>query len=137
MTLPDSVVAAAIGRQVGGTNGKAVGAPPTFGFGVTGGKVIDWTVAQDALMITNANPGFYEAERKSVVPGAQLNTVGYSQLLGLLLYAILGNDVVTGVTPKLHTITAANEPIPYLTVFGRWFDQYTALVDGKIDQLDL
>ena len=131
MGIPVNVAFIGIGRQ----SAKGVGAPATFGFGVKGGVTTDWNISQAVLEITNQNPGFDTSERKSVVPGAKFQTMAYSQLAGLLLYGLLGNDVVTGTTPKIHTITAANDPIPYFTVYTRYNNDYAAVLDCKIDEL--
>jgi hypothetical protein len=133
MGIPSSNVAVAFGRQ----SAAGVGAPPTYGVGLESGKPWDEKIDQGEIPLTSAFPGFSEVERRSVKPGLIIPTLAYARLAGLFLYQLLGADVVTGAGPNYtHTLTPANEPLPWVGAAARYGAEYAALLDLKVDQLE-
>lgn len=133
MGIPTSNVAVAFGRQ----SAAGVGAPPTYGVGLESGKPWDEKIDQGEIPLTSAFPGFSEVERRSVKPGLVIPTLAYARLAGLFLYQLLGADVVTGAGPNYtHTMTPANEPLPWLAADARYGSDYASLLDLKVDQLE-
>jgi hypothetical protein len=131
--IPTSNVAVAFGRQ----SAAGVGAPPTYGVGLESGKPWDEKIDQGEIPLTSAFPGFSEVERRSVKPGLVIPTLAYARLAGLFLYMILGADVVTGAGPNYtHTLTPANEPLPWAAADARYGSDYASLLDLKVDQLE-
>jgi len=133
MGIPSSNVAVAFGRQ----SAVGVGAPPTYGVGLESGKPWNEAIDQGEIPLTSAFPGFSEVERRSVKPGLVVPTLAYARLAGLFLYQLLGADVVTGAGPNYtHTLTPANEPLPWVGAAARYGAEYAALLDLKVDQLE-
>jgi hypothetical protein len=133
MGIPSSNVAVAFGKQ----SAVGVGAPPTYGVGLESGKPWNEAIDQGEIPLTSAFPGFSEVERRSVKPGLVVPTLAYARLAGLFLYEMLGADVVTGSTPNYtHTLTPANEPLPWLSGAARYGAEYAVLEDLKVDQLE-
>lgn len=133
MGIPTSNVAVAFGKQ----SAVGVGAPPTYGVGLESGKPWHEAIDQGEIPLTSAFPGFSEVERRSVKPSLVIPTLAYARLAGLFLYQLLGADVVTGSTPNYtHTLTPANEPLPWLSADARYGSDYASLLDLKVDQLE-
>jgi hypothetical protein len=131
--IPSSNVAVSFGKQ----SAVGVGAPPTFGVGLESGKPWGEEIDQGEIPLTSAYPGFSEVERRSVKPALVVPTLAYARLAPLFLYQLLGADVVTGTPPNYtHTLTPANEPLPWLGAASRYGAEYAALGDLKVDQVE-
>jgi uncharacterized protein YaiE (UPF0345 family) len=122
--------------------GSAAATPATFGFGVLGGKILQFPIAQDADPITlpgGASDRFpATSKRTQILPGAAFQTRAYPRSLGLLTYGALGGESVAGTNPYTHTQTPALA-LPYLTVFGRYGNasESAKIADCKVDELTI
>lgn len=112
-------------------------AAPTYTIGLTGGAVGKVEIDQSDLDTTWDTRGKMGAERKSIVPGADIETVATPAAIGLLLKLALGAEAVTGSGPYVHTFTPGGT-LPYATLFSMFGGgNKTAISDAKIDSLEL
>lgn len=116
----------------------SIAAQPAFAVGVTDGKPVTWEMDQDPIEVTSEKPTWADADRTSIVPGAEFTSLAHPKTLGLQLLGVLGAIVTTGaVDPFQHVITPALD-VPYLTFFGRAFDgDYMRVADCKVDELTI
>lgn len=135
MAVPRQIVQAYFGKQ------SAKGTPataPTHTFNVTGGKPFDHAIDEPLLELTGTSPGRGAADRVANDPGVSLPTIAHVKATGLPLYGILGGYGVSGAGPTYtHVFTAANEPLPYETIWGRYYTDYVRIRDGKCDTFTL
>lgn len=108
-----------------------------FMFGVTDGSVVKTDVTENALDTTWTTRLVEGYERLTVNAGGEFGCVPGRELIGQLLYALLGSDTVVGdAPPYAHTIVEG-EPLPYFTLFGRQDDDYLIVQDCLLDTLEL
>lgn len=134
MGVPRQIVQAYFGKQA--SKGTPA-AGPAFTFPVTGGKPFNHDITQDLVELTGTSPGRGVADRTSIVPGATLPTLAFVKSIGVALYSVLGGYSVTGTNPYTHVNTAALEPLPYQTIWGRYNTDYVRILNGKCDSLTI
>lgn len=77
------------------------------------------------------------AYREEVAIGADCSLRAYPAVLGLLLYAALGADAVTGeIAPYTHDFTVA-DTTPWLTLFPKTDTDFVKITDAKVDTLKI
>jgi hypothetical protein len=134
MGIPRNLALAYIGLQA--SKGSAASAP-FVAFPVTGGKVFNHDITQDLVELTGTSPGRGAADRTMIVPGASLPTLAFTKSIGQSLYAALGGYAVTGSGPYAHVFTAAVEPLPWHTLWGRYGSDYVRILNAKCDTLTI
>ena len=75
----------------------------------------------------------------SIATGADFETYGYSDVLPLYLWGVMGNIVSTADTLANHFkhVITMGDALPYFTFWGRIGDEYTKTDGCKIDQLEM
>lgn len=134
MGVPRNLALAYVGLQ------SALGTPataPFVAFPVTGGKVFNHDITQDLIELTGTSPGRGAADRTAIVPGASLPTLAFTKSIGQWLYAALGGYSVSGTGPYIHVFTAAVEPLPWHTIWGRYNTDYVRILNAKCDSLTI
>ena len=134
MAMQKRLVQASLGKQsvlgTAATEGK-------FKFGLTEGAAVKVDADEQALDTTWSTRLVEGFERLSVTPGLEFSGVATRQLIGQLLFFMLGADAVTGSgAPYTHTITES-EPLPIFTGFGRDNSDYLIVPDCRMDTLEL
>lgn len=109
----------------------------TYAAGVTDGSILKVDPTENDLALTWSNRTVQGHDRVAVKPGMTYGLVATPSLIGLLLYAALGADAVTGAGPYTHVLTPAAD-LPYLTGFGTLdTTQFSKVVDCKVNTLEL
>lgn len=129
------IAAAYFGKQ------SAKGTPasgPAFAFPVTGGKTFEHNISQEVIPLSGTQPGNAYVDRTQIVPGANLPSLAFVKGVGVPLYSSHGGYAVTGTGPFTHTLTAAAEPLPYETMWGRYGSvDYVRMQDAKCNTLTI
>lgn len=136
MTVNTSIGLIGVAKQ----SDKLSPAPkPTYVHGLTGGQTfkLDRSV-QDANVTCGVRAGT-DSYVESIVPGVDFETYGYSDVIPLYFYAVLGNLITTsnsnGASYK-HVVTLG-DMLPYLTFWGRIGGEFTRTDGCKVDQLEM
>lgn len=115
-------------------------ANPVYAFGVRAGSTFAIDVGQDVEDRTTFDslitPG---VNRTLVVPGLDCETRAFPGMIGLLLFAALGGQTVSGAGPFIHTLTPATA-LPYLTAFGEYGGsavECESIADCIVDELSI
>ena len=134
MSVNTSIGLIGVAKQA---NKSTAASAPTFVHGLTGGSTfkLDMTIeADDVSCGVRANT---DSHRESIVPGADFETYGYSDVLPLYFYGAMGSIASTASSDhKKHTVTLG-DVLPYLTVWGRTGGEYTKVAGCKVDELEM
>lgn len=112
-------------------------AAPGFAHGLTGGQVfsLDRSVA-NANVSCGVRAGT-DSYIKSITPGLDFETYGYSDVLPLYFFGVMGNIAsVAKESLHEHTVTLG-DVLPYFTFWGRIGNEYTRTDSCKIDELEM
>ncbi len=132
-SINKSLVLVGYGKQT--AKGTPIAAP-TFGHGVTGGKIAKVDLDQKPDEITSAYRAPAVVLRQGVATGSDFSTRAFVKSLGLLLLGAFGSVSVTGTGPYVHVFSLGDD-LPYLTIFGKYDGQLVSVQDAKIDELAL
>lgn len=116
--------------------GSAASTPAQFGLGVRSGSILRVDIDQESDAISFSSRISGDENRLAVTPGAACVTRAWPKSIGLLLFAALGGESVTGAGPYTHTITPAAD-LPYLTVFTQLDTEYHKVADCKVNRLSI
>lgn len=126
---------AQLGLAKQSAKGTAASAP-TYGVGLTGGKVYDVELEESELDTTWDNRVLAGYDRISGIPMVDPGLVAMPKSVGLLLLLGMGGYSVTGAGPFTHVFTVA-DTLPYATLWGRYGTSDSAKVtDAKLDSLE-
>ena len=132
--LNKALVLAGLAKQ---TAKGALATNPTFGFGVTGGKIIATGIKQGAAETTSGSLASSNVDRTEVGGAVGFDSRAYMKMLGLILLGLFGADTVTGTTPSfVHTFGLAASQ-PYLSAFESYNSILRALRDVKVTGLNM
>ena len=109
---------------------------PTYVIGLAGGSVYDAEISENELNTTWSDRLLAGHERIETIPGQEADFIVTPKMIGLILFAALGADAVTGTGPYVHTLTPSNT-IPWMTVFGSYGTDKATIADAKIDSVEL
>jgi hypothetical protein len=127
---------AGIGLSKQSAKGVAGVSPATYGLGVRSGSILRVEIDQESDSISFSSRISGDENRLGVNPGAACVTRAWPKSVGLLLYAALGGDSVSGSGPYTHAITPASD-LPYLTVFTQLDTEYHSIADCKVNRLSI
>ena len=136
MSVNTSIGLIAVSKQ---TDKATPATAAAFSHGLTGGQVfkLDRTV-ENANVSCGVRAGT-DSYVDSIATGADFETYGYSDVLPLYLWGVMGNIVSTADTLANHFkhVITMGDALPYFTFWGRIGDEYTKTDGCKIDQLEM
>lgn len=107
-----------------------------YHIGVNSGAIASIEINEEDLPTTWSSRLLEGHDRGTVVPGVAFETQAMPKTIGLLLKAVLGEELVTPGTPNVHEFRPAVE-LPYLTFFAtRGTDKYK-IGDVRVSDLEL
>ena len=115
---------------------------PSFLHGLTGGQVFKLDRSVEADDVSCGVRAGTDSHVESVVPGADLDTYGYADVLPLYYYAAMGSIASaaasgTGMSGYYEHVITLGDVLPYLTVWGRIGSEYTSVAGCKVDQIEM
>lgn len=112
---------------------------PAFSHGLTGGQVFKLDRSVESTSVSCGVRAGTDSYVAGIATGADYDTLGYSDVLPLYLWAAMGNIASSAAETSglfKHVITLG-DVLPYLTVWGRIGNEYTRTDGCKLDQLEI
>lgn len=111
---------------------------PAFVHGLTGGQTFKLDRSVENANVSCGVRAGTDSYVSSITPGLDFETYGYSDVLPLYFYGVLGNIVSTATEGNLHKhVVTLGNILPYLTFWGRVGDEYTRTDGCKIDEIEM
>lgn len=116
---------------------KVAATNPQFVHGLTGGKVFSFDRSIENSKVACGMRANIDSYVKSIIPGLDFETYGYSDVLPLYFYGVLGNIATTKQESLYKHIITLGNALPYLSFWGRLGDEYNLTSGCKIDKLEM
>lgn len=138
MSVNTSIGLIGVAKQA---NKSTPASQPSFVHGLTGGQPFKMDRNVEGADVSCGIRTTTDSYVAGITPGVDFETYGYSDVLPLYLFAVMGSIVSaansgTGASSHKHTIKLG-DALPYLTFWGRIGGEYTRTDGCKIDQIEM